>query len=284
MPVIKFKLPVPKLSFRSVELSFELKMPQLRFPRIRPARQLYYSVALHVLLLTAGAGLNFLSEHAPRPNIEIEVELAAVPATKEVSLAHTTSAPADTIRVPGKNSAQGMSSLLHQAMTALPTPVSGVSKAAQPASDLSRFAQQIGHGLLADAVAALPDGGRAQLPSGRLERSASVPIQKLIGTGAHPMSAVENKEIRNAIVSHEDDFRACHEKALLVDSTVSGQATLVFGVAALGNVGDARIAFEGAGNGAGKQLLESCLQHEALKLHFPASLVGTEIRFNLVLR
>lgn len=282
MPIVNFRLPVPKLSFQTVTFSFNLSRPRL--PRIQVPRVLWYSAGLHLVLLLFGATLQYIADHGRPISVEVEVSITEVP----IEPGSGGTAAGDTIVARGKSGRGGLANLLKQVSAGANAPNAQARTAqvsgARGAGELSRLTDSLRQHLAVGADAFAPSA-HAEISGGRLERVASVPLGKGASSSEEkPISVLEKEQIRKAIAASENSFRNCQERALLSDAGVSGQASLLFSVAAAGGVSEADIHFDGKASPAARQVLEQCLRSQALKVVFPAGVAGAQIRFNLLLR
>jgi hypothetical protein len=234
------------------------------------------SIGFHVLFLMSVFIMNTLSE---KPKVfNTPIEIVALEEARPVihSSAVASAAPAMSVRGVSKgfggllaNAARGMSKSV----------VSGVQKQVV-SSDLSASSKNLKKGLLASVLAQATQGAKVATPNSQ----TNVRWDLLATSGGTTTSVADREEIRKIISAHEGAFRLCHEKSLLVDAALSGSADLLFSVVSGGRVANITVAYQGTGSTVGRNIFKACVQSEAGRIVFPASIKGSQVRFTLVLR
>lgn len=248
----------------------------LRLPRIE--KPLLYSVVVHVAFMLGVAGVQYVKDRRNQTKLEyIELEMAAPMAASNSSV----------ISVKGKGAGAARQSqfagLLSQAMKGVgAAKVSAVAKGGEK-MNIAQMANGLKQGLLDSTKGAKTTNLRAGAVQGA-SQVAWDRIQTSSGTRSQPLSNIDREAIRKAIASHEEAFRSCHERALLADMSMAGQADLTFHVGTGGGVSTAQLAYSGKGEAAGKSILRECLVAESKRVRFPVNVAGHQVKFSLILR
>ena len=87
---------------------------------------------------------------------------------------------------------------------------------------------------------------------------------------------LNQKQLRQKVVSHYPSFQVCYEKALLKDELLSGNAEVVLRIGAGGNVN-----FKGLGRKGSINELKSCLVGVGKKIKFEKVHLGKTVKFSL---
>lgn len=294
MRKIKLVVPVFKISVetRAVELSLPTPaLPKISVRDLVPTRFALASVALHVLL----SGALIVADRIEAQNkaklaaetTPVELEYLAMPESGAGE-----SGEQDTLwlaKKGGKSSKAKQSSLNKLLASAQldPSKAAKLTKDAQAsnAGATESLARRLSNGLLASAIAKTHDGQAY----GKVSRAMNIPWDKLAqakpaAAGAPAISAADRESIRKAIGFKESLLRRCHERALLTDNALSGQANLKINVAASGMISGVDLGFQGTGNAESRAQLQSCVAEALAGIALPRSAGGSEIRFSLLMR
>ena len=249
------------------------------------------SLILHALLLVGLYYADWLDREAgdARPRIPeyVEVKLTERPVVIQTVEAEN---PAPLTKPvpkaePKAQASSGLARLLKQSNIQ-----AGAIHPRSNAPDLS----QVRYELEKTAAKGLPvlDSSATQGIRGALAKAHEELVQGKFNWGAIESVSESNSNsgadislIVSTLAKYQNEFRECYERALFVDSGLSGKAQFLISISQSGDVDSSKVAMHlGSTQSQAAPGLKSCLESVGKKVHFPSTVGQQSVQFGLLLR